>query len=152
MPKKNIPLSKSADSKYELFLKSVKPVGLGLSRSVSQLDRDAYVRLMGERDRATRTISTAYKLTGAKANYFDAVGKFLLTVTDDTRSKPALVINCTYESHFHCKAPLERALAERFTTSELRLVLWPYFRELVFDFCGKMGIPPIMIPLSTSTE
>jgi hypothetical protein len=149
MPKKNIHLSKSADSNYEQFVQSVKPVGLGLRSTLSQLDREEYFKLMKQKNGASRSISTEYKLGDAQAGYFDATGKFLLTVTDGKKSRPALVIECKYESHFHCKAPVDRELAERFTTSELRLVLWPYFRELVHDLCGKMGIPPLTIPLST---
>jgi preprotein translocase subunit SecB len=151
MPKKkNIKPSRPADSNYEQFLRSVKPVGLALASSFSQVDREAYARLMKQKDGPTRSISTEYKLCEAEAGYFDATGKFLLTVTDGEKANPALIINCKYESHFHCKAPVDKDLAERFTASELRLVLWPYFRELVHDFCGKMGIPPVTIPFSTS--
>jgi preprotein translocase subunit SecB len=105
---------------------------------------------MKQKTGPTRSISTEYRLGDAEAGYFDAVGKFLLTVTDGEQSTPALIIKCKYESHFHCKAPVNKEFAERFTTSELRLVLWPYFRVLVHDFCGKMGIPPLTIPLSTT--
>jgi hypothetical protein len=150
MPRSNIRPSKSVNSSYEKFLQSVKPIGLGLASSLSQLDREAYARLMKQSSAATRTISTEYKLLDAEEGYFDATGRFLLIVTDGKKSGPALTIECKYESHFHCRAPVDRDLAERFTNSELRLVLWPYFRELVYDLCGKMGIPPLTIPLSTS--
>jgi hypothetical protein len=150
MPKKNTLRLKSADSSYDQFLRSVKPVGLGMSNSLSHLDRAAYIRARKLRDGATRSISTEYELRDAAGGYFDAIGKFVLTVTDGKQSSPALMIECQYESHFHCTAPVDRVLAERFTKSELRLILWPYFRELVHDMCGKMGIPPLTIPLSTS--
>jgi hypothetical protein len=150
MPKKNTRLSESPDSGYEKFLRSVEPVGLGLSSSLSRLDREVLIRIRKQRGGATRSISTEYKLTDAADGYFDATGKFVLTVTDGKQSSPALVIECKYESHFHCHAPVNKEFAERFTTSELRLVLWPYFRELVHDLCGKMGIPPLTIPIGTS--
>src|ERR1700735_3628421 len=149
MRKKNTRISKSADSDYEAFLQSVKPVGLGLASCFSQLHREAYFRLIKEKNGPTRTISTEYKLINAERGYFNATGKFLLTATDGDKSNPALIIKCKYDSHFHCGSPVNKELAERFTTSELRLVLWPYFRELVFDICGKMGIPPLTIPFST---
>jgi hypothetical protein len=152
MPRKSIQVLKSADSKYEQFLKSVKPVALGLTSSFSRLDRESYARLMSQKDRAISIISTEYKLLVAESDYFDASGKFSLSVSEGKKSISALTIECSYEAHFHCKAPVARELADRFTASELRLVLWPYFRELVFDLCGKMSIPPITIPFTTSTE
>ncbi len=152
MPRKSTQISQFADRTYEQFLKSVKPIALGLTGSASQLDREAYGRLMSQKERAVRVISTEYKLLEAESGYFDGSGKFSLAVADGKKSTPALTIECTYETHFHCKAPVARELADRFTASELRLVLWPYFRELVFDLCGKMSIPPITIPLTTSAE
>lgn len=152
MPKKDMPASKSRDLAYEKFLKSVKPIGLGLLESSSRLDRNAYVRVRGQKDGGASTISTEYKLIAAQPGYFDATGRFSLTVAERKGAGPALRIDCTFETHFHCDGPSRKELAERFTSSELRLVLWPYFRELVFDLCGKMSIPPITIPLTTSAE
>lgn len=151
-PKKITPSLKSADSEYERFLNSVRPVGIGLAESVSRLDRGQYAHLMRQKGRPRRIISTEYKLTDADAGYFDASGKLSLAVTDSTKAAPALLIECTYETHFHCKPPASKELAERFTASELRLVLWPFFREVVLDLCGKMGIPPITIPLATGAD
>jgi len=76
----------------------------------------------------------------------------MLAVAESQKAAPTLVIEALYETHFHCKAPTQREPAERFVASELRLIMWPYFRELVFDLCGKMSIPPITIPLVASTD
>jgi hypothetical protein len=107
---------------------------------------------MSQKKGALRLISTEYKLLDAESGYFDANGRFSIVVSEEKKSVPALVIECTFETHFHCKSPVVREMAERFTASELRLVLWPYFRELVFDLCGKMSIPPITIPLIAAEE
>ena len=152
MPKKTTQASKSADLAYELFLKSVKPVGLGMIQSSSKLNRGVYVRVRNQKNGGASTILTEYRLLAAGAGYFDATGKFSLVVAQKPDSHPALRIECTFETHFHCKAPAEKDLAKRFVASELRLVLWPYFREFVFDLCGKMSIPPITIPLTTSVD
>lgn len=141
----------STDMNYQKFLQSVEPVGLGLTSCRSELNREEYARSMAQKGGATRTISTEYKLQDAEHGYFETTGRFELTVTDGRKSNPALIIQCVYESHFHCKAPVDKELAERFTASELRLVLWPYFRELVHDLCGKMGIAPLTIPFSTAS-
>ena len=152
MKRKNIQTSQLSDSSYEDFLKSVKPIGLGLVDSSSRLDRSAYARLMSQKNRPGRTISTEYKLVAADAGYFDATAKFSLVVVEEKKSNPALLIECVYEAHFHCKSPVARDLAERFTLSELRLLMWPYFRAFVSDLCGKMSISPITIPLATTEE
>jgi hypothetical protein len=149
MKRKSTQVLKPADSAYEDFLRSVKPVALGLVECSSRVDREALGRLTIKKDNSVRIISTEYKLAAAEAGYFDATGKFSLAIAEGTKSAPALTIQCTYETHFHCRAPVQKNLAERFTASELRLVLWPYFRELVFDLSGKMSIPPITIPLTT---
>lgn len=152
MRTKDIQVSKSANLGYEQFLKSVRPIGLGLLESSSKLDRRLYGQLMGQKNRHGRLISTEYKLVAASSGYFDATGKFSLAVAESQKATPVLVIEALYETHFHCKAPVQKEMAERFVASELRLVMWPYFRELVFDLCGKMSIPPITIPLVASTE
>lgn len=141
----------TADAAYERFLRSVKPIGIGLVSVSSRLDREAYAHVMEQRDRGTRTISTDYKLVEVGDGYFDASARFSLSVAEPNKSTPALAIDCTHAAHFHCKT-CQRELAERFTSSELRLVLWPYFRELVSDLCGKMAIQPITIPLTTADD
>jgi len=149
MKRKSTQVLKLPDSAYEEFLRSVKPIALGLVECSSRLDREALGQMAARKNNGVRLISTEYQLTAAEGGYFDATGKFSLAVAEKTKATPALAIQCTYETHFHCKAPVEKKLAERFTASELRLVLWPYFRELVFDLSGKMSIPPIAIPLTT---
>jgi hypothetical protein len=137
---------------YERFLKSVRPIALGLLESSCKLNRETYAELMSQRNKAGRLISTEYKLVVADAGYFDATGKFSLAVAEHQKATPALTIEAFYESHFHCKASVNPKLADRFVASELRLVMWPYFRELVFDLCGKMSIPPITIPLAAGMD
>jgi len=148
MKRKSIETSRVLNSSYEAFLKSVKPIGLGLVEASPRLDRPTYGRLMGQKNRPGRTISTEYKLVGAGEGYFDATAKFSLVVVEEKKSTPALLIECIYQAHFHC-VKSDKDLVERFTSSELRLLMWPYFRAYVSDMCGKMSIGPITIPLST---
>ena len=152
MKTKRTEVSPPSNLEYEKFLKSVRPIGLGLIESSCKLDREAYARLMSQTNHSGRIISTEYRLVEADRGYFDATGKFSLAVADKQKATPVLQIDALYETHFHCKAPLQRDLAERFVASELRLVMWPYFRELVFGMCGKMSIPPLTIPLAANID
>ena len=83
---------------------------------------------------------------------FDAIGDFKLTVQDPKTDKAALKIDAQYAAHFQGKKPIDRVLAERFVKSELKLVMWPFFRQFVFDTTGRMAIRPITVPLSTEIE
>jgi preprotein translocase subunit SecB len=66
-------------------------------------------------------------------------------------SPPAIAVECTYVAHFHCDGcEVTREFAERFTQSELRLVVWPYFRQFVNDATARMAIQPIVIPFSAA--
>src|SRR5260370_5170840 len=105
MKTKSTEVSKSVRSEYELFLKSVRPIGLGLIESSCKLDRSAYGRLMSQKNHVGRIISTEYKLVDAERGYFDATGKFSLAVAESQKATPVLLIEALYESHFHCKAP-----------------------------------------------
>ena len=151
MPTRKIRNSSPGIAVYKDFLSSVKPIGIGLKESSSRLDRKVLFALRKVKDSAIRTIQADYELIeiGEKQGYFEATGAFALSVADAKSGNAALSITCTYMVHFHCATPVDRKLAERFAGSELRLVLWPFFREFVFNMCGKMSIPPITIPLST---
>jgi hypothetical protein len=80
MKTKSTEVSKAASLEYEQFLKSLRPVGLGLVETSCKLDRSAYACLMSQKNRAGRIISTEYKLVEANKGYFDATGRFSLAV------------------------------------------------------------------------
>jgi preprotein translocase subunit SecB len=97
-----------------------------------------------------RTILADYKLGDVRKDYFDVSARFRLTVEDKAKALTALAIECEFAGHFHCGASeLPHEFADRFTQSELRVILWPYFREFVNDITGRMSIPPVLIPLAT---
>jgi preprotein translocase subunit SecB len=127
----------------------VKLVGLALSSCSASIDRGLYF----EPDRGRkniRTIFADYKLEDVEKEYFDVSARFRLTVEDKSKALKALTIECGFQGHFHCGASeVPREFVDRFTQSELRIILWPYFREFVNDITAKMSIPPILIPLAT---
>jgi hypothetical protein len=150
MPTKETRDSSSALRAYRKFLKEIVPIGVGLKEVNSRLDRDIYFALRKERGDSLRTISAEYNLVEAKGGYFESTGSFTLVAAHKKTGAIGLTIACAYVVHIHCKSPVDREMADRFTKGELRLILWPFFREFVFDLCGKMSIPPITIPLGMS--
>jgi preprotein translocase subunit SecB len=145
--KKNSP--SDLDRRYASFLKGIQLWALGLQASRSFLDRAAYADLH-EKDKLTRRITTEYELCDVTKDFFNVSAKLRLSVEGKGRAEPpAVIVECTYEAHFHCDScNISRELAERFTEAELRIVVWPYFRQFVNDTTARMWIQPILIPFS----
>jgi preprotein translocase subunit SecB len=150
VPEKKIsPPTKRESTDYASFLRGIKLIGLGLAECSATIDRAAYFD-SGKKNN-TRTISAEYKLGQLEKEFFDVTARFTLTVEDKMKPPKALAVECIFDAHFHCStSDVSRERAERFTQSELRLILWPYFREFVSDISGKMAIPPLLIPLSAA--
>lgn len=136
------------DKKYEDFLKSLQLIALGLIRSSSELDLEAYLQApRGKGRNIGNTISTNYQLERLEKEFFESSAKLRLVMEDKKNNVKLLQIECVFLGHFHGKSLLEDGLAERFTDSEFRLVVLPYFRQFVHDLSARMSIPPILIPL-----
>jgi preprotein translocase subunit SecB len=137
------------DQQYASFLKGIRLLGFGLQESHTAQNRTLYAELY-EKSRLARRISTEYRTVEVEKEFFNATAKLTLTVEDKKGpAPPAVIVECTYMAHFHCDGcQITRELAERFTESELRLVVWPYFRQFVNDATAKMTIDPILIPFS----
>jgi preprotein translocase subunit SecB len=145
--KKTSPTKHRADQ-YPNFLRGIKLIGLGLENCSANIEREAYFNLASKKNN-TRTISADYTLVEAHEDSFDVSAKFTVAVEDKLKSSKALTIECVFVAHFHCtEAP--REFLERFTQSELRLVLWPFFREFVSDVTSRMAIPPLLVPLAAT--
>jgi preprotein translocase subunit SecB len=144
--KKSLP---NRDQQYALFLKGITLLGFGMQESRTTQDRAAYVRL-SQGEKLGRRISTEYRTMEVEKTYFNASAKMSLVMEEKgSQSPPAVVVECTYVAHFHCDGcEITREFAERFTQSEMRLVVWPYFRQFVNDATARMAIQPIVIPFS----
>lgn len=140
----------SHSSTYEKFLREIEPVTLGLISSRSGIDRTQYFQIIEDEKKAFLEITAAYKIGKVAKDYFDASGKFRLAIRKEGAKKAVLNIECEFEGHFHASI-VKREFAKRFADSELRLVLWPYFRQFVSDITARMSIPPLVVPLSTKS-
>ena len=145
--KKSLPANR--DQQYALFLKGIQILGFGMQDSRTTQDRAAYVTL-STKNRLARRISTEYRTMEVTKNFFNASAKLSLIMEDKANpASPAVVVECTYVAHFHCDGcEITKDLADRFTQSELRLVVWPYFRQFVNDATSRMAIQGVVIPFS----
>jgi preprotein translocase subunit SecB len=87
------------------------------------------------------------ELSDLGEGYFDTTSTFRLTVRGARKEKALLTIECTLVSHFHTHGKVAADLAKRFAESDLELIIFPYFRQFVFDSTARMSIPPITVPL-----
>jgi preprotein translocase subunit SecB len=121
---------------------------MGLSNSRTRLDRADLIRLRRTKGNEIRKIDSKYEVVDAADDHFDVSASFNLElVNKDTKEIP-LAIECSIAAHFHGKSPLPKELADRFAQNEFRLVVWPFFRQFVFDTTARMAVYPVTIPLS----
>ena len=132
------------EKEYEAFVQGLRVIGIALASCVCNLDREAYYEL---KDQAN-SFSHEYELTEAGKDYFDATGRFSVTVAESTGRTPALSVKCIFQTHFHGQEPILRQHAERFTNSELKLILVPYARQFVTSITSQMSIGPVILPLT----
>ncbi|HTB10192.1 MAG TPA: hypothetical protein VK752_01405 [Bryobacteraceae bacterium] len=138
------------DHKYEKFLEGLTLVNVGMKACSAFLDRDSFYELFSEKKGGpTRAFKDTYKIAKLGQNFFEAVGHFVVTVTEELNGKPTLSVECEFEAHIHGTAPIPKPFAERFVKSEFQLILVPYARQLVASLTAQMSIPPLVIPLST---
>jgi len=149
MKKKRVKDSAKPSASYENFLRSVRLVAIGLRDCRCSLVRRDYVLVLKERESGLTRINAEYKLTDVGPTNFDACGSFSLDIEHRRSKKQVLSVNCSFETHFHADFAPGSELPQRFVDSELRLILWPYFRELTSTLTAKMAIRPVVVPLST---
>jgi len=143
-PKKQKHTQIKADAGYTQFLKSIEPITIFLLESRFRVDRD---RLFKER---SGKVSVAWKCVPVEVggDYFEADASLKVKAGRATgKSKPYVEIDATFRLHLHAPKPIIRAFIDRFTDSEVRILIWPYFREYVTNITGRMSIPPVVLPL-----
>jgi len=132
---------------YNAFLRSLKLHTINLKEATCDIDRKAYWDHK-ERNLAYKMMANAVDVGD---NYFDVRAKVEVTITGVKPKAHIISIIATFDVHFHAEA-FSKALVEQFCNSELRLIVWPYFREYVSDVSSRMYVPPLILPLSNEQE
>jgi len=141
------------DKGYEEFLKQLSLVDLGLLSSSSKFDPAAYAKMRSNKAETPRiSVTVEYHLEEVDKAFFESIAKFKLTIQGQKTNTRPVVIERAFLGHFHCKPPVTRELAGRFTNFEFRVIVWPYFRHFVQDMTARMSIPPVVIPLSVEAS
>jgi hypothetical protein len=147
--RKNLP-TKNDSEQYAKFLREIRLVGLAMENCSSIIRREEYFAAITKKT-MDRSISSEYQLHEVQKEFFNVRSRFTLDVKHKVKSLQVLTVKCTFIAHFHSlHGQIPRRFVERFSQSELRLIMWPYFREFVSDMSSKMAIPPLLIPLATT--
>lgn len=130
---------------YTDFLGSLQLFAIALVESRCSVDHDS----MFERpDPVEVTFESTYEVADIGDDYFEVRTSLTVIGEYSKRKGKVLTIHADYNLHLHAKPPISPDFVRRFTNSEARLLAWPYFREFVASTCGRMCIPPIVLPLS----
>lgn len=139
-----------ATADYREFVTSLQLIALSLKRSESVLDRESYFEALESKKKLTKEVSGAFKLEECGNDYFDAIAEYKLNVQARTGA-PLLKLSCCFEAHFHTSKSVNNKFVRQFAEADISLIVWPYFRQFVSDMTSRMAIPPLTVPLSTSS-
>lgn len=130
---------------YTEFLRSLELIGIALIESHCRIMRDEFFEIKEQ----TLSVVSGARPEEVGKNYFEATAKLTLSVSSKLSKshEPLLEITAEYRLHIHTTVQAKKEFLERFTQNEIRVIVLPYFREYLSSICGRMHIPPIMLPL-----
>jgi hypothetical protein len=128
---------------YSKFLSELELFSIALIRSTCRVNRKEYLHV----DDTNVSFKLSSKSLQVHDSSFDVCSTLRLKVTSEKSGDLQLWITATFEMHIHGAAPLAPEFIERFCDSEVRLIVWPYFREYVGNMSTRMHIPPFILPL-----
>ena len=133
---------------YTAFLKSLRLIFTSLIESHFEGDRDGYF----SRHDQKLSISWRCRPLSIKSKSFEVRAEVKVTVSNSKPKKNVFDLTAIFLLHLHTPAPVRRDHINRFTESEARLLVWPYVREYVTATCGRMHVPPIVVPFAGGSE
>ena len=151
MPKKSAsPASKP--KQYSDFLKGIKLYIVALDDASCAINRERYWECNEQEKGMVRTFEASYQATAIEGTSFDVIGSLEMKILSTKDKDELLRIACQYSTHFHARTRVDEGAAQRFANAEAKIIIWPYFRQLVTDLSARMYIPPIIVPLSLDTK
>jgi hypothetical protein len=151
MPKKSTsPVSKP--KQYSDFLKGIKLYIVALDHASCAINRERYWECTEQDNGMVRTFEGSYEATAIEGTSFDVIGRLEMKIFSTKDNGELLKIGCQYSTHFHARSRVDERAAKRFANAEAKIIIWPYFRQLVTDLSARMYIPPIIVPLSLDTK
>jgi preprotein translocase subunit SecB len=142
--KKNSP-PKNMD-RYTEFLGSLDLVTIALAECSLSLDRAEFFR-----QDVTLSAELQCRAEEVSAESFEISATLNTAITADESESIIGKIEARFLLHFHANTS-DRQMVNQFAKSDVRLMVWPYFRELVSNVTARMHIQPIILPVSGHSE
>ena len=139
-----------AAADYKAFISSLQLYTIGLAESSCEINRDGYWEDGEEQSISYKLISKPLKSDHEKG-HFDVRSRLEVAISRGKSKPPVLRVSAAFDLHFHANS-LTKDFVEKFCESEIRLIVWPYFREYVTNITARMHIPPVILPLSNKGE
>jgi preprotein translocase subunit SecB len=127
---------------YADFIGSLAPMTIALISESFRIDRIRYLESKSD----SISVKLSSKLVGLGEEFFDVRSALDLKISEVGEKQPLVKFTAVYDLHFHAVG-VTQARVEKFIDSEQRLVIWPYFRELVSNASARMHVPPIILPV-----
>src|SRR3954470_19931770 len=128
---------------YAKFLKSLDLKLISLVESDFRIDRARY---FAEKN-TELSVEWDSKLARSKPGFFECEASLDVSLKSPKSKLPSFALRATFLLHVHAKGHVKPEFLNDFSNSEVRLVVWPYFREYLSSICGRMHVPPLFIPL-----
>jgi hypothetical protein len=139
---------KTSEPSYMSFLGSIELIWIAMVETSFSGDRDEYF----ENEEHRRTLRWSCKPIDVGERYFELRSDFTLKLSPPKSGKCFFDLNVGYLLHLHGAGQFDKADVERFANFEARVVAWPYIREYVTSICGRMHVPPIVLPFGGEEE
>ena len=133
-------------AEYPDFIKSLNLSLIALTSTNAKVDRDAY---LSEENHAISIGWRSRAVATPGRDYFNVTADLMVKASKPKSPESFLELKASYALHVHCMKDVPREYITRFCNVEVRLMIWPYFREFVTGMCGRMHIPPVFLPLAT---
>lgn len=133
---------------YQTFISSLQPYMIGLAESSCEINRKDY---WAKEEGKNVSFKLTSKPTSVDKKHFDSRSTLALTMTGEKSKATVVKINATFDLHFHANS-INKEFVDKFCESDIRLIVWPYFREYVTSTIARMHVPPIFLPMSSKEE
>jgi preprotein translocase subunit SecB len=130
---------------YSEFLNSLELLGVSLTDCKCRVDRS---KLSLSKDSVSITVESKQELKHIEKDHFQIEAKIFVTGVTSGSKRSLLTISASFLLDLQSKTSANTDFLKRFAHSQSRLLVWPYFREFVSSMCGRMHIPPIVLPLN----
>jgi hypothetical protein len=133
---------------YPAFLSSLELYSIALTRSSFRIRRDEYLKVDETSNRYA--LSSEVLKLGQEHFSMRCALKLRIYKSPGDIKVPLIALYAVFDLHFHA-SPITPEFVEQLSQSEIRLIVWPYFREYVSNVSGRMHIPPLILPMKNQS-